>query len=98
MPSDEKVTEVLDELCLDDEPENRTLISNLINQAEVLICDSLSATVKPDDLRDIPIYQRTVNTMVTQMYYERTLPDGFSKGVMALLNHLEGYIDENSND
>lgn len=98
MPSDEKVTEVLDELCLDDEPENRTLISNLINQAEVLICDSLSATVKPDDLRDIPIYQRTVNTMVTQMYYERTLPDGFSKGVMALLNHLEGYIDESSND
>lgn len=97
MPDDEKVTEVLNELCLDDEPENRTLISNLINQAEILICDSLSATVKPENLRDVPIYQRTVNTMVTQMYYERTLPNGFSKGVMALLNHLEGYIDD-SND
>lgn len=98
MPSDEKVIEVLDELCLDDEPETRTLIGNLINQAEVLICDSLSATVKPEDLRDIPIYQRTVNTMVAQMYYERTLPDGFSRGVMALLNHLEGYIDDDSTD
>lgn len=94
MPSDEKVTEVLDELCLDDEPENRKLICNLIDQAEMLVCDSLSATVKPEDLRDNCIYQRTVNTIVTQIYYERTLPDGFSKGVMALLNHLEGYVDD----
>ena len=97
MPDDEKVTEVLDELCLDDEPENRKLISNLINQAELIICDSLSANVKPDDLKENAIYQRTVNTMVTQLYYERTLPNGFSKGILALLNHLEGYVND-SND
>lgn len=98
MPSDDKITEVLDELCLDDEPDTRKTIGKIINQAEVLICDALSTKAKPEDLRGNPIYERCVNTVTTQIYYERTLPNGFSNGVMALLNHLEGYVDDYSND
>ena len=48
MPSDDKITEVLDELCLDDEPDTRKTIGNIINQAEVLICDALSTKAKPE--------------------------------------------------
>ena len=82
MPSDDKITEVLDELCLDDEPDTRKTIGKIINQAEVLICDALSTKAKPEDLRGNPIYERCVNTVTTQIYYERTLPNGWQKWIL----------------
>lgn len=92
--SDDEIAEVLTELCLDDEPETRSLLTNLYEQAQILVVDSVSSTLTPDYFKDNPLFKRAVITLVTQLYYERTLPNGFSKGLIGLIDHLKGYVKD----
>lgn len=92
----DKVQEMMNQLCLDDDPSTKQLITTFVNQAEVLICDAIDSQLKPEMMRGNPIYELAVSTLVTELYYERTLPNGeFSNGLRSLINHLKGrdYIE-----
>ena len=87
------------ELNLDSNDSNTTLITNLINQAQDIIIHSVDSTKTVSDYSSNYIFSRAVVTLVTQLYYDRTLSSGMSLGLRMMINHLKGEVtvsDSNS--
>lgn len=81
---------VLNELNLDDTPENETLMTNLLSQSSAVIMGALPNNVDQAMLNGDPLYERAIITLATQFYYDRTLERGMSLGLKMLINHLVG--------
>lgn len=89
------VEDVLAELNLDETDENKKTIKSILEQAEQIIANSVDQNVKLTDLEKNKIFQRAVITLTTDLYYNRTLPDGLSLGVQMMINTLKG-VDFNA--
>lgn len=83
-------TTVMAELNIDETPANTALITSLINQAQDIVLHSVDSTKTAEDYADNLIFQRAVITLVTQLYYDRTLSSGLSLGLQMMINHLKG--------
>ena len=83
---------ILAELNLDTTPSNTALITNLISQAQDIIIHSVDSTKTADDYKYNLIFQRAVITLVTQLYYDRTLSSGLSIGLQMMIIHLKGQV------
>ena len=81
-------TELIDELNLDDTPETEQLFKGLIDDNVALIMDTLGPNVSLETVQNDLMFQRCIKNMVTEMYYDRTLKQGFSSGTQILMNHL----------
>ncbi|WP_206611271.1 head-tail connector protein [Lacticaseibacillus hulanensis] len=79
---------MLDELNLDDDQE--AIVTDLIAMAEVTIQRSVNRHVELSKLYTDPIFSRAVKTLVTQLYFDRSLEAGLSKGVLMMINQLKG--------
>lgn len=84
---------LMDELNLDATDENIALIGDLISQSEDLIRSSVSYIKPLEDYLKEPIFIRAVKTLATQLYYDRTLSEGLSKGLQMMINHLKGRLE-----
>lgn len=84
------VEDVLTELNLDETKENESTVQSILEQAEQIIINSVNQSVKQTDLEKNKIFRRAVITLATDLYYNRTLPDGLSLGVQMMINTLKG--------
>lgn len=84
---------LMNELNLDETDENTALIGDLISQSEDLIMSSVNYDKPLEDYLKEPIFIRAVKTLVAQMFYDRTLSEGLSKGVQMMINHLKGRLE-----
>lgn len=85
-------TTVLAELNLDDNDDNRKTITALIAEAQDIIIHSVDSTKQVSDYDTNLIFQRAVKTLVTDLYYDRTLSQGMSLGLQMMINHLKGEV------
>lgn len=85
-------TTVLAELNLDDNDDNRKTITALIAEAQDIIIHSVDSTKQVADYDTNLIFQRAVKTLVTDLYYDRTLSNGMSLGLQMMINHLKGEV------
>lgn len=85
--------EMMDELNLDQTPENNAVVGGLIKDCSEIVMDSftsnLSASIKAD-----PIYIRAVKALTTSMYYDRSLSEGVPLGVNIMIDHLKARYDK----
>lgn len=84
------VNELMDELHIDATKEETATITALIDDAQIMVDSAIgikSDTVNP--LGGTPLYSRAVKTLATQMYYDRSLENGMSKGLIMMLEYLE---------
>lgn len=91
------VNEVLTELNLDENEENKKTVQNILEQAEQIVINSVDQSVKQTGFEDNKIFQRAVITLATDLYYNRTLSDGLSLGVQMMINTLKG-VDFNAKE
>lgn len=85
---------LIEELNLDDTPENVNLVASLIKQSEAFIQDSVDPDTELTEFEKDLLFKRTVYTLATQLYYDRTLVNGTSKGLQMMLNHLDGKVTD----
>lgn len=81
---------LLSELNLDDTAENQIVAKNLIDESEEIIIHSVDSSVPRTIFEDNSIFKRAVKTLATDMYYNRTLPNGLSLGTQMMINNLKG--------
>lgn len=79
---------MLDELNLDDD--QKDVVTDLIAMAEVTIQRSVNRHVELPVMYADPIFSRAVKTLVTQLYFDRSLESGLSKGLQMMINQLKG--------
>lgn len=79
--------DLLNELNLDDA--ELTTLQALVNSATDIVKNS-AANVDETSQTTIT----AVKTLATQMYYDRTLTDGMSRGLMMMLTHLQAQGNE----
>lgn len=87
------VETIMAELNLDDSDKN--LITNLLSQAQDIIIHSVDSTKQTTDFEENLIFQRAVITLVTQLYYDRSLSAGMSIGLQMMINQLKGQVKVN---
>ncbi|WP_375661141.1 hypothetical protein, partial [Bartonella sp. CL71SXKL] len=68
--------------------------TSLVNQSEAFVQDSVDSKTSLEVFEKDPMFKRTVYTLATQLYYDRTLSAGSSKGLQMMLNHLDGKVTE----
>jgi hypothetical protein len=83
------------ELNIDETPANTALLTSLVGQAQDIIIHSVDSTKTVEDYADNLIFQRAVITLVTQLYYDRTMSGGLSLGLRMMINHLKGEVTVN---
>lgn len=82
-------TELMDELHIDQSPSEIATVQALINEAQTIVDQATDSTGTDKDYQKSPIYDRAIKTIVQQLYYDRSLTDGFSKGLIMMLDYLE---------
>ncbi len=82
-------TELMDELHIDQSPAEIATVQALINEAQTIVDQATDSTGTDKDYQKSPIYDRAIKTLVQQLYYDRSLTDGFSKGLIMMLDYLE---------
>lgn len=97
MDNQELAKRLMNELCLDDVPENITTITTIVSEATAMILAAIDGNKTADDFKDNQLFILAVKTLATQIYYERTLPDGFSLGLLSIINALRGGVDDEDN-
>lgn len=82
-------TELMDELHIDQSPAEIATVQALINEAQTIVDQATDSTGTDKDYQKSPIYDRAIKTLVQQLYYDRSLTDGFSKGLIMMMDYLE---------
>lgn len=82
-------TELMDELHIDQSPAEIATVHALITEAQTIVDQATDSTGTNKDYQKSPIYDRAIKTLVQQLYYDRSLTDGFSKGLIMMLDYLE---------
>ncbi|WP_353990082.1 head-tail connector protein [Pediococcus argentinicus] len=86
--------EIMDELHIDSSDVEQRTINNLITDAQELVTNSVSSTLTNSDMESNfnPTYDRCVKTLVCQLYYDRSLDAGLSRGYQMMRSHLESLV------
>lgn len=83
---------MMQELNLDQTPENKTVIMALLDEADAMIRTSVDSKAPKEAFFADPIYQRCLKSLVTQLWYDRTLENGMPKGIQMMIVHLQGEV------
>lgn len=83
----ELVQTIMLELNLDDD--ETALITGMVNSAIPVILNAVDSSKTYDDFKGNDLFILAIKTLTTQIYYERTLPDGLSKGLLAVVKQLQ---------
>lgn len=80
--------DLMNELHIDETPEEEATLTNLITTATAVVNHAISDLDNPALTTD-PLYISAIKALATQSYYDRTLSAGESQGVNALISALE---------
>lgn len=82
--------QLLDELHIDQLPDEVVTMKSLIDDASALICGSISDDATKEKLLAVSgnVFNRLVSSLASKMYYERDLSSGYGAGVQIMLNQL----------
>lgn len=80
--------QLLDELHIDDTPEEEATICNLINMAKAIVDEAIQDIDNSKLVQD-QLYLSAIKTLATQLYYDRTLSEGKAPAVQLLIAHLQ---------
>lgn len=86
---------VINELNIDDTPETETTIKALIVEADAMIRNAVDRSADQSEFEKDPIYRRCLKSLVTQLWYDRTLNDGMPIGIQMMITHLQSEVDDN---
>lgn len=81
--------ELMNELHIDQSPAEIATVQALINEAQAIVKQATDSTSTNIAYKMSPIYDRAIKTLVQQLYYDRSLTGGFSKGLIMMLDYLE---------
>lgn len=91
--------DLANELNLDIDDQTLDFIRTLIRTAETIVQNAVNSSIPVETLNSDPVFQRAVATLVTQLYYDRTLDGGMSLGLRMLIENLMGkYINGDLNE
>ncbi|WEV57858.1 head-tail connector protein [Ligilactobacillus acidipiscis] len=80
------------QLNLDSDAETDNLIQSLLNQSEDICWHSIDSTIPLETWESNDIFVRACYTLATQFFYDRSLENGLSKGMLMMLAHLKGQV------
>lgn len=83
-----QATELMDELHIDQSPVEIVSVISLITEAQAVVDQAIGGDTT-EGYRSSPIYDLTVKTLATALYFDRDLTDGFPKGLVMMLDYLE---------
>lgn len=82
-------SELMDELHIDQSPDEIATVQALITEAQTIVDQATDSTGTDKAYQKSPIYTLAIKTLVQQLYYDRSLTAGFSKGLQLMLDYLE---------
>lgn len=85
---------MLQELNLDETEDNKRIITALLDEADAMIRNSVDRKASKADFEKDPIYTRCLKSLVTQLWYDRTLQDGMPVGIQMMIVHLQSEVSE----
>lgn len=85
---------MIQELSLDETPEIKQIITDLLVEADAMIRDSVDRNAKKSEFERDPIYQRALKSLTTQLWYDRALADGMPKGIQMMITHLQSEVGQ----
>lgn len=80
--------QLLEELHIDDTPEEEATIRNLISMAKAIVDEAIQ-DINNSELTKDELYLSAIKTLATQLYYDRTLSEGKAPAVQLLIAHLQ---------
>lgn len=80
--------QLLEELHIDDTPEEETTIRNLVSMAKAIVDEAIQ-DINNSELAQDELYISAIKTLATQLYYDRTLSEGKAPAVQLLIAHLQ---------
>lgn len=91
--------DLANELNLDVDEQTINFIWTLIRTAETIVQNAVNSSIPVETLNSDLVFQRAVATLVTQLYYDRTLDGGMSLGLRMMIENLQGkYINGDLNE
>lgn len=87
--------ELMKELNIDVTDSNTATFEALIEQAKGLVMTGVDSELEEADFLKSPNYNGAVRAVATQLFYDRTLEAGLSKGVLMFLNKVKGDVLKN---
>lgn len=95
MADDDFTTRLLAELNLDDVDETRATIDSLMKQARAVLVSAINSNVDLKVYMNDDLFLGALDTLTTQLFYDRTLENNFSLGVQMMLVQLQAkYLNE----
>ena len=86
--------QVCDELHIDQSEEELATIGRLLVDSSALIRGSISNDVTDEQIFELScdVYNRLVVALVTRMYYDRELSNGYGMGIQIMLNQVRARV------
>lgn len=87
---------IANSLHIDTDDTELATINALISDAKALIKDSVNFkmldSMTDEQLDAVPLFNSCVKSLVTALYYDRTLANGMPKSVDIMITHLQGRL------
>lgn len=87
------VNDLILELNLDESTQTTQVLSNLISFAKATVNQSVNSSINQDVYDADSLYKRSVLTLTTQLFYDRTLSAGMSLGLRMMIEQLKGVYE-----
>lgn len=86
--------QVCDELHIDQSEEEVATIERLLADSSALIRGSISNDVTNEQIFALSgdVYNRLILALVTRMYYDRELSNGYGMGIQIMLNQVRARV------
>lgn len=86
--------QICDELHIDQSEEEKATIERLLADSSALIRGSISNDVTDEQIFALSgdVYNRLILALVTRMYYDRELSNGYGMGIQIMLNQVRARV------
>lgn len=86
--------QLCDELHIDQSEEELATIGRLLGDSSALIRGSISNYVTDEQILALSgdVYNRLISALVTRMYYDRELINGYGIGIQIMLNQVRARV------
>ena len=87
------VDDMLDYLSLDETPENKTVVEEIVEEAEDIIKASIGENLGASMLNADKLYVSAVKALASDLFYDHSLSSGISQGIQSRITLLQGRYD-----
>lgn len=98
MEKDDFINSMLTYLHLDDDPETMQELTAIVEGSIATIINGINQSLTYDDLKSDNQFIMALRTLVTQIYYDRELANGYSFGFLSYVAPLQAKYSGVGND